>query len=373
MKQASESGWYEVRNVEEIPSPALLVYHDRMVENIRRMLAIAGAPGRLRPHVKTHKTGEIVRLQVEHGIRKCKCATIAEAEMAARNGATDILMAMQPVGPAVDRLLELKRQFSDAVFSTIVDAPEIVRRLGFASAASGFRTAVYVDINCGMNRTGIAPGEEAFQLYLEILRNPALEAAGLHVYDGHLREKDPARRRDLCDAAFAPVTALAERLRCAGLPVPAIVAGGTPSFPIHARRDDVELSPGTTVLWDETYRLGCPDLDFLLAALVLTRVVSKPAANLLCLDLGHKAIASEMPHPRVRLLGLEDAGFLMHSEEHLVVESPGAAHRKVGDHLYGVPTHVCPTVARFDRAYVVRDGQVVGEWNIEARDRMLSV
>ncbi len=277
MKQASESGWYEVRNVEEIPSPALLVYHDRMVENIRRMLAIAGAPGRLRPHVKTHKTGEIVRLQVEHGIRKCKCATIAEAEMAARNGATDILMAMQPVGPAVDRLLELKRQFSDAVFSTIVDAPEIVRRLGFASAASGFRTAVYVDINCGMNRTGIAPGEEAFQLYLEILRNPALEAAGLHVYDGHLREKDPARRRDLCDAAFAPVTALAERLRCAGLPVPAIVAGGTPSFPIHARRDDVELSPGTTVLWDETYRLGCPDLDFLFAALVLTRVVSKPA------------------------------------------------------------------------------------------------
>ena len=154
------------------------------------------------------------------------------------------------------------------------------------------------------------------------------------------------------------------------MPVPAVVAGGTPVFPFHAARTGVEPSPGTTLLWDESSR-GYSDLHFRMAAPVLTRVVSKPAPGLLCLDLGHKSIASEMPHPRARFFGLEDAHAAAHSEEHMVLETAQAGRWHVGDCLYAVPTHICPTVSCYERAYTVHDGRVDGEWPIAARNRVL--
>ncbi len=133
----------------------------------------------------------------------------------------------------------------------------------------------------------------------------------------------PMRRRApaSCNEAFASVERLRDELAKAGLAVPSIVAGGTPTFPIHAGRAGVECSPGTSVFWDWNYSTNLPDLDFLPAVLVLTRIVSKPGDNRLCLDLGHKAIASENPPPRVLLMGLPETTAVGHSEEHLVVET----------------------------------------------------
>jgi D-threonine aldolase len=159
----------------------------------------------------------------------------------------------------------------------------------------------------------------------------------------------------------------------AGLPVPRIVAGGSPTFAIHARRGEVECSPGTCVFWDAGYASKLPDLDFLPAALVLTRVVAKPGANRLCLDLGHKAVAAEMPHPRVKFLNLPDAKAVMHSEEHLVVETARADDFHVGDCLYGVPWHICPTVALHAAAQVIAGEKAVGSWKVVARDRKLNI
>jgi D-serine deaminase-like pyridoxal phosphate-dependent protein len=116
-----------------------------------------------------------------------------------------------------------------------------------------------------------------------------------------------------------------------------------------------------------------PDLNFLPAALVLTRVISKPGGQRLCLDLGHKAIAAENPQPRVRLLGLEDASFVAHSEEHLVIETARAADFALGECLYGIPWHVCPTVALHSEAVVVRNGRAEDRWHVSARERRLSV
>jgi len=110
-------------------------------------------------------------------------------------------------------------------------------------------------------------------------------------------------------------------------------------------------------------------MPFVAAALVLTRVVSKPGPNLLCLDLGHKAIASEMPQPRVEFLNLKDATAVTHSEEHLVVETAQAADFELGDCLYGVPRHICPTVALHAEAVVIEDGKRTGCWRVVARDR----
>jgi D-serine deaminase-like pyridoxal phosphate-dependent protein len=175
------------------------------------------------------------------------------------------------------------------------------------------------------------------------------------------------------EAAFAPVLAFRQQLESAGLPVPVLVAGGTPTFPFHAEQKDRECSPGTTVLWDFGYGDKHVDLPFLPAALLLVRVVSKPGANRLCLDLGHKAVAAENPHPRVRFIELPDAPAVSQSEEHLVIETPRAAEFAVGDTLHGIPRHICPTVALHSEAVVVRGGAAVDRWPILARARKLTV
>src|SRR4030095_9484081 len=164
---------------------------------------------------------------------------------------------------------------------------------------------------------------------------------------------DLATRTAQCEAAFSGVLTLRARLLENGLPVPRLVAGGTPTFAIHARHTDRELRPGPCVLWDFGYGDKFPDLPFEVAALLLTRVVSKPGTNRLCLDLGHKAVAAENPQPRVRLLELPDANAIVHSEEHLVIETPRANEFHIGQCLHGIPRHICPTVALHSHAWVI--------------------
>ena len=405
--------WFKVEGAGALPSPALLVYRQRVEENLRRMVALAGGAERLRPHIKTHKMREMIELQLALSITKFKCATIAEAEMAAAAGAPDLLLAYQPVGPNVQRLAELRAAFPRTKFSVVCDDAAAVRELskivqaarpasgagvspatpGVTPAAMGRGQAgpeggrdarehrrdacatleVLLDIDVGQHRTGVPAGPKAAELYRLIAASPGLKPGGLHAYDGHISDSDPAARAAACDAAFAPVLALQRELLAAGLPVPRIVAGGTPTFPIHARRGDVECSPGTCVFWDAAYAGKLADLPFLPAALVLTRVVSKPGPNRLCLDLGHKAIASEMPHPRVQFLNLADAAAVVHSEEHLVVESARVGEFQVGDCLYGVPRHICPTVALHSAAVVIENQAVIGAWKVAARDRRLTI
>jgi D-serine deaminase-like pyridoxal phosphate-dependent protein len=232
-----------------------------------------------------------------------------------------------------------------------------------------------VDIDCGMHRSGIEAGKDAIALYMLLCESPGVKPGGLHVYDGHISDTDLETREKKCAAAFGSVNAMRAELARAGLPVPRVVAGGTPTFPIHAKNPDVECSPGTCVLWDAGYANDHPDMDFLHAALVLTRVVSKPASNRLCLDLGHKSIASEKAHPRAQFLNLPEVRAVGHSEEHLVVELDSARAQEipVGMCVYGVPRHICPTVALHSEAIVVRNGTTTERWKVVARERRLSV
>ncbi|MBI3876182.1 MAG: D-TA family PLP-dependent enzyme [Verrucomicrobia bacterium] len=337
------------------------------------MIAIAGSPARLRPHMKTHKLPEVIRLQLDTGVTKFKCATIAEAEMVAQCGAPDVMLAYPPLGPNVRRLIQLARQYPRTRFSAIADDEGVLRKLSEMFHVAGLVLEVLLDLDPGMHRTGVEPGPRAFELYQLICKLPGLRADGLHVYDGHLAMSDLAERTAKCDAIFDAVKNFKQQLEAVGLPVPRVVAGGTPTFPIHAKRDWVECSPGTLVFWDAGYGTKLPDMDFLHAALVLTRVVSRPGVNRLCLDLGHKAIAAENPHPRVMLLGLEDAKAVMHSEEHLVVETPRANEFAVGTPVYGIPWHICPTVALHSQAVVVRNGRAEAKWQVVARERVLTV
>lgn len=363
-----------LENEAEVPSPSLLIYPDRVEANLRSMIArVGGDPARLRPHIKTHKLPPIVERQVALGITKCKAATIAEAEMAARAGVTSVLLANQMVGPNVPRFLALMRAFPRTQFSTLADDAHVIAHLNRAALAAGARIEVLLDLDVGQHRTGVAPGPQAVELYRQIATASGLRAGGLHVYDGHLQISDLAERTSAADAAFAQVRALQEQLARAGMDVPRIVCGGTPTFPLHARRDGVECSPGTCVLWDASYKTKVPDLVFENAAVLLTRVISRPTADRICLDLGHKAVASEMPHPRAVFPALPDAKAVGHNEEHLVLETPRASEFPVGTALYALPWHICPTVALHDRVHIVRDRRVVEEWTVTARARKLTI
>ncbi|MBK7133252.1 MAG: D-TA family PLP-dependent enzyme [Bacteroidales bacterium] len=365
--------WYEVENVTEVYSPALLVYPDRIEENIRRMIKIAKGAKHLRPHVKTHKMAEVVMLQMKHGITKFKCATISEAEMAAKCGAPDILLAMQPVGPNLERFFKLKQTFENIKISCIADNGETIIQLSDMARKTGLETHVWVDINVGMNRTGVIPGEKTIRLFNRIVDSPMLVAEGLHVYDGHIHEPDPAKRKLICDEAFSPIESMIEELKHEGITPVKIIAGGTPSFPLHAQRKGVELSPGTILLWDYGYSTSFTDMDFLHAAILLTRIVSKPAKELLCLDLGHKALASEMTQPRVKLLGLKSYSVVGHNEEHMVIKTNEADKFNIGDHLYGIPWHICPTVDRHENVTIVTNNRAAGQWIVAARKRKITI
>ncbi len=365
--------WYVIDNVNDVFSPTLLVYPDRIEENIHKMIAIAGDADRLRPHVKTYKIPEIIRLQMTHGIKKFKCATIAEAEMTARCGAPDITLAYQPVGPNIKRYLQLIHSFPETQFSCIADTEEVIKELSEAASANNSKIHIWLDINNGMNRTGIRPGEKAVKLFKLVNDLPMLKAEGLHVYDGHISEPDYSLRRKICDESFVPVADLHKELEKAVNAPLKIIAGGSPTFPLHAQRDKVELSPGTTLLWDYRSSSTFSDMDFLHAGILFTRIISKPVKDTICMDLGHKAIASEMLQPRAVFPDIADSKIINHNEEHMVIKTEIADMLNIGDAVYAIPWHICPTVDRFERVTVINDGKASGEWNVEARKRVITI
>ncbi len=372
--------WYTISNIAELDTPALVVYPDRVRENIRRAIDMTRDPARLRPHVKTHKSPQVTRMMLEAGIRQFKCATIAEAEMLALQGAPDVLLAYQPIGPKVERLAALIGKFPTTLFSCLIDHAGAARAMAGVFAAAGLEVPVWLDINVGMDRTGIAPGPAAVDLYREAATWQGIDPVGLHAYDGHIRDSDPADRARRCDAAFETVLATREAIGegtagAAGGSRLTIVTGGSPTFPIHARRAaEIQCSPGTFVYWDKGYGDQFPDQPFEPAALVVTRVISLRGDTRLCLDLGHKSISAENEiTKRVGFLngpGLTPVG---QSEEHLVMETGPSRNFEIGDVFYGIPYHICPTVALYERAFVVENGKVGADWRNIARDRKLSV
>ena len=334
---------------------------------------MAGGSENLRPHVKTHKNAEIIAMQMEQGISKFKCATIAEAELLANCNAPDILLAMQPVGANQNRYIKLVQTYPKLKFSTLVDNQATATELGNIAEQNNITISLYIDLNVGMNRTGIAPGKEALELYQFIEEHKFLKIEGLHTYDGHLRNPDILERQSDCDAVFKTVLELKDAILKAGLPEPILIAGGSPTFPFHCKRKNVISSPGTTLLWDAGYGDLFPEMNFLHAAVLFTRIISKPKAGILCFDLGHKSIAPEMDFPRVQFLTLNHGKQIKQSEEHLVVEYDDLKILNVGDAHYAIPKHICPTVAKYDSLLVVENNSITKEWKVAARNQKLTI
>lgn len=245
--------WYKIDNADKIDTPALVIYPERVKENIRILKEIIDDPLRLRPHVKTHKTKEATLLIMEAGISKFKCATIAEAEMLGMCIAPDVLLAYPLFGPKLERFVCVIKKFPDTVFSCLADNETPAKEISETAVANDLNIRVYIDLNVGMYRTGIKPGKSAVKLYEDCSKLKRVQVKGFHIYDGHIRERDIEKRFLLCRETFTPVKEMISELISKGYQRPEVIIGGSPSFPIYAKQKDVECSPGTFIFWDKGY------------------------------------------------------------------------------------------------------------------------
>lgn len=365
---------YALHGITALDSPCLVYYRDMIESNTRKAIAMAGSPERLWPHVKSHKAQALVRMQLGMGIRRFKCATIAEAEMAALCGAPDVLLAYPLLEPDIRRFILLREMFPATVFWAIGDDLGQLNLLGKAATGKGTPVPLLVDVNVGMDRTGVLP-EALGAFYAACATMPGLALRGLHCYDGHIHDADPTGRQKEIDAynmRLAPVIAelKAKRLLC-----DVFVMGGSPTFPCHVASGDGFLSPGTIFLWDHGYWSNYRDMDFEPAAALLTRVLSHPANGFFTVDAGSKAVASDPVPLRGVIVGMEEAASPAgQSEEHWVFRMTAGRETErpaVGSALYVIPTHICPTSALHPHAWVASCGRIVERWEITARNRRL--
>ena len=360
---------YHFQGEEKIESPSLVYYRDLIGDNIEKAVSMAGGPERLWPHVKTHKMAALVKMQIARGITRFKCAIITEAEMCAREGASDVLFAYPLVGPAISRFLSLRQRYPKTCFWAIGDNIGQLELLGKgALEQSAGPLDTLVDVNLGMNRTGVLlDGLEEF--CLAAMKIKGLRLRGFHGYDGHLGitnfDERMAAVSDECVRFWAVKDSLAKQ----GMDVSVIVMGGTPTFPCHQKTPGVFLSPGTIFVNDSGYSSTLPDLDFTAAAAILTRVVSRPAPGLFTLDTGCKAISTDKPERGV-IADLPLARQGPQSEEHWVWQAGDGPLPAVGDILYIIPKHICPTTALYPGVQVVSGGKLIDYWEVSARNRI---
>ena len=363
-----------ISNLNQIDSPSLLLFVDKVERNIDKMIAIAGGDtSRLSPHIKTNKMENVVRLMIEKGIKQFKSATIAEAELAAMAGAEKVIIAHQLLGPKIDRLLALIEKYPKTKFASLVDCNAVVDEISKKFEPKNLTAEIYYDINNGMDRSGHEINDQLSEDLKYAFTKSHVKLTGLHVYDGHIRDDAFSDRKQKIEAGMFKVYEILESLK----PVIGeleIVAGGTPAFTSHASENTRTLSPGTCVLWDWGYGDKFAEQSFEFAALVMMRVISKPKNGILTVDMGHKAIASENPiDKRIRFLENPDLKLVSQSEEHGVIETANWANYNVGDILLGIPYHVCPTVNLYHEAQVIKNNEWVGTWKIEGRNRKITV
>jgi D-serine deaminase-like pyridoxal phosphate-dependent protein len=365
---------YRLQNAEGIPSPALIFYKEIIQKNIQSAIKTAGGADRLWPHMKTHKCREIIKMQMEQGISRFKCATIAEAEMTAQCNPDAVLLAYPLVGPNIGRFLALTEKYPGVAFYAIGDDLNQLTLLSQAALAQDTQVSVLLDVNLGMNRTG-ASYDQADALYRKVAALEGLVLKGLHCYDGQRSEAYDIRVQKV-EESLQPIHALVDGWRRDGLDADILVMGGTPSFPCHAAYEDVYLSPGTLIVMDAGYQKKYPELDYMPGAAVMTRVVSHPGDGIFTIDLGYKGISADPAGSRGVLLGAPDAEVLFQSEEHWTWQmKPGHEGERppIGSVLYVLPTHICPTVALYAFALVAQSGRITGKWEIAGRDRCITV
>jgi len=387
----SEFGWdqrYRVSDVDNVLTPALVIYPEVIASNIEQTLKLLGGDAdRWRVHIKTAKLGFTLRMLVEQGVRNFKCATTLELLVACQSGARDVLFAYPAMGANARRAREIAQQFPDVRISVLAENDEQVRQW------RGSRVGVFLDINPGMNRTGMEQSRsDKIAALARAISDARQEFRGLHYYDGQFGGVAEGERTKAAHRGYDHLLEIASELEGSGINIQEVITSGTPTFPCSLSYEGFRrpkfvhrVSPGTVVYCDASSLEQLPkDYGYRPAALVLTRVVSSPRAGIITCDAGHKAVSADAGVPTCVVVGHPELTPLSPSEEHLpLAVKEGATGPQVGEALYLIPRHVCPTVNNFDCALLLRDGEVESVESVTARgheaplldaaDRTLSV
>jgi D-serine deaminase-like pyridoxal phosphate-dependent protein len=373
----SEFAWdekYRVSGVEDMLTPALILYPEILASNIVRTLNLLdGDADRWRVHVKTAKLDYTLGMLLKSGVRNFKCATTLELLLACHGGAPDVLLAYPAVGANARRVREIVDSFPNVRISVLAENEDQVRQW------RGAPIGVFLDINPGMNRTGVEQdhSEEIVRL-VRAVRDANLVFRGLHYYDGQYGGLEEPARTTAAHAGYDRLLEIVSEVENSGANVGEVITAGTPTFPcslsygeFRGKKFIHRVSPGTVVYNDATSLAQLPaELGYRPAALVMTRVVSRPRADMICCDAGHKAVSADAGVPTCVVIEHAELTPLSPSEEHLPMSvAEGAASPSVGEALYLLPRHVCPTVNNFDFALMVRNGQVESVEKVSARGR----
>lgn len=356
-----------------ISSPALVYYEDVIRENIIKACTEAGSAEKLWPHVKTHKSQKLTEILLEHGIDKFKCATIAEAEMVAQTEAKNILLAYPLIGPNIEKFLKLVKRYPNKKFYALGDNLECLSILGKCAQQNKTSIDCFVDVNTGMNRTGV-DWDQIVSFYKQAAGLPGIKLIGMHCYDGERHEQCLENREEKVKITIQKVKNIQKELKACGLLCDILIMGGSPTFPCYARdMKESYFSPGTIFVYDEGYKKQFPDLPYQAGAAVMTRVISHPADGYFTLDAGYKAISAEQGM-RGKLIGYPNAEEAFQSEEHWTFRMKSGFENErphIGEILYVIPWHICPTTAMYDEVAVVSGKSLKGYWKVTARARKI--
>lgn len=354
---------------DDVSTPAPIVLIDVVQENIARMQAFAEAHGkRLRPHVKTHKSIEIGRLQLAAGASGLTAGNLSEAEIFARAGCESILLAypLWPAGSKGERLLRLA---SEVELSVGVESREAVDALAAAMGTAAGRLGVVVEVDCGAGRSGVRP-EDAGAL-AAYAGDRGLRARGVFTYPGHggtVGAREGAAH-DQAVALHQAVAALADH----GLEAEVVSAGSTPTAALSTDPVITEIRPGEYVFNDyDNFRIGdCTTQD--IGLFVASTVVSDQGHPHVIVDAGTKALAREgNPDRGYGQVPSYDGHLEKLNEYHGFLRLPdGGARPRVGERVAVVPHHVCPVVNSFEEL-VVSDGsgRLLDRWRVDAQGQL---
>jgi len=373
----SEFPWdqsYGVSGIDDVLTPALVIYPDLVAANIERTIELLdGDASRWRVHIKTAKLGYTLRLLVERGVRNFKCATTLELLVACRGGAADVLLAYPAMGANAGRAREIADQFPEVRISVLAENEEQLQQWRKS------RVGLFLDVNPGMNRTGIEQNDGHKVLAMaRAIADAGLEFRGLHYYDGQYGAVAEPQRTQAAHRGYDRLLEIVSELDRSGVRVPEVITSGTPTFPCSLSYDGFRrgqfvhrVSPGTVVYCDATSLQELPHgYSYRPAVLVMARVVSRPRAGIVTCDAGHKTVSADAGVPTCVVVGHPELTPLSPSEEHLpMAVAEGAPGPQIGDALFLLPRHICPTVNNFDDALLVRNGKVEGVEKVSARGR----
>jgi len=359
----------------DIDTPALVVSEEILHRNIASMAAFAKSVGvAMRPHIKTHKTVQIARLQMAAGAIGVTCAKVGEAEvMVNEAGIDDVLLAYPTIGDAkVRRLVPLMEKARIVVACDSLDAARMLSR-----AMTGYdrRLDVMLEVNTGQNRSGARVGDEAVEMALQIARMANLELVGIMTHEGHANSAPPDQLEGIAIEAGKAMVDTAERIRAHGVPLPTVSVGSTPAAHYTPTVAGVtEMRPGTYVFNDNSaFRYGLLGVQDCAARFVAT-VVSRAAPDRAVLDTGSKSLAMDPSkgHPgHGYIVGHPDVIITKLSEEHGACSIPeGEEGFDVGDRVEIIPNHICPTVNLMDELLIARDGRIIDTWKVAARGKV---